>query len=481
LLLLERFCGAHDEAHLTKRRDERSAETDLKNQDKGVLQSDLEHVWHPLAQHAVFKEKPPMMVVSAKGSKIVDSAGKEYIDTMAGLWCVNVGYGQDKVVEAAYEQAKKLIYYPHTAANEPAALLSKEVSKVLGGKLNRIYFTNSGSESNESAFKIARQYGRQAKKGENRYKIIARHRGYHGTTMGALSATGQSERKWKFEPLVPGFLHAAAAYCYRCAFGKSYPGCDLECARQIENMILYEGPETVAAVIVEPVVGGGGVLVPAPEYLPEVRAITKRYGVLLISDEVICGFGRTGKWFGFQTFGIEPDIVSMAKGISSAYLPLGATATTDEVFSAFLGEPQERVHLVQVNTFGGHPVSCAAGLANIKILEEQKLVERADTLGNAMLAELKELEKYPKVGEVRGKGAIYGIELVEDKATKVPVSQATMAQVVAGALDRGVMLGKTAMSTFHLNNIITMSPPLVLTIEEGQTIIRVLHEVLRDL
>lgn len=446
-----------------------------------LLAADLMHVWHPLTQHSTLASKPPMMVVSANGATVTDSNGREYIDTMAGLWCVNVGYGQTEIAEAVYAQMNQLPYYPHTAANMPASKLAEEIAGVLGGNLKRVYFTNSGSESNEAAFKIARQYGRQAKKGENRYKIIARHRAYHGTTMGALSATGQSERKWKFEPLVPGFLHAAPAYCYRCVFGKTYPGCDLECARHIEHIILHEGPETVAAVILEPIVGGGGVLVPVPEYLPEVRAITKRYGVLLISDEVICGFGRTGKMFGFQTYGIEPDIVSMAKGISSAYQPLGAVATSEEVFSAFLGQPEERVQLTQVNTYGGHPVACAAGLANLKIIMEQKLVERAETFGNALLGELKQLEKYPCVGEVRGKGMIYGIELVKDKATKEPVSAADMAKVVSLAMERGVLLGKTAMTTFHLNNIITMAPPLVLTKEEADKIVRVLHEVLKQI
>lgn len=443
------------------------------------LNSDLAHVWHPLTQHSTFEQKPPMLVVSAQGSRVTDASGKEYIDTMAGLWCVNAGYGQQAIIDAAHEQMKNLVYYPHIAANEPAAALSAEVSRLLGNGLDRIYFTNSGSESNEAAFKIARQYGRQAHPNDNRYKIIARHRAYHGTTMGALSATGQSERRWKFEPLVPGFLHAAPAYCYRCVFGQKYPGCNLECAKQIEEIILYEGPETVAAVIVEPIVGGGGVLVPVPEYLPELRAITKRHDVLLISDEVICGFGRTGKMFGFQTFGIKPDIVSMAKGISSAYLPLGATATTGEIFSKFLGRVEDRVQLTQVNTYGGHPVSCAAGLANIKIIEG--LVERSESFGNALLAELKKLEKYPKVGEVRGKGMIYGIELVNDKKTKEPVSNAVMAQVTAKAMEKGVMIGKTSMMTYHLNNVIWMSPPLVLTSKEAEKIVSVLDEIFKAL
>ncbi len=447
---------------------------------KDLLDADLEHVWHPVTQHSVLKEKPPMMAMSGSGCVVRDASGKEYIDTMAGLWCVNVGYGQDEIRRAVDAQMQKLAYYPHTAANPPASELAQQISKSLGAGLSRTYFTSSGSESNESAFKIARQYGRQANPGQNRYKIIARHRGYHGTTMGALSATGQSERKWKFEPLVPGFLHAAPAYCYRCAFNKTYPGCDLECAKQIETMILHEGPETCAAVIVEPIVGGGGLLVPVEEYLPEVRRITQKYGVLLISDEVICGFGRTGQMFGFQTFDIEPDIVTMAKGISSAYLPLGAVAATEHVFSTFLGDASERVHLNQVNTYGGHPVACAAALANLKIIQEQKLADRARTFGNEVFEELRELERYACVGEVRGRGMLWGIELVRDKKSKEPMPQEEVGKIVAEAAQKGVLIGRTAMITFHLNNVLTMSPPLVITREEVNVVIKVLHEILSE-
>ena len=447
---------------------------------QAILAADLKHVWHPMTQHSLLVSKPPMLVVKAFGSTVVDADGKSYIDTMAGLWCVTAGYGQTAIADRVYQQMKTLPYYPHTAANVPAAELARALSDCLGGDLKRIYFTCSGSEANDAAFKLARQFGRLARPTENRYKIIARHRGYHGTTMGALSATGQSERKWRFEPLVPGFLHAAPAYCYRCAFGKSYPGCELECAGQIETMILHEGPETVAAAIIEPIVGGGGILVPVEEYLPAVREITRRYGVLLISDEVISGFGRTGRMFGFQTYGIEPDIVTMAKGLTSAYVPLGAVAATDEIFSCFLGRLEDRVHLVQINTFGGHPVACAAGLANLELLAEQGLVDRAAEAGRQFLDALKELERYPLVGEVRGKGMLFGIELVEDKRTKVPVAPATMNSVVAGAMEQGVILGKTTMTTFHLNNVITLSPPLVITSEELDKVLAVLHTTLRD-
>jgi adenosylmethionine-8-amino-7-oxononanoate aminotransferase len=419
-----------------------------------------------------------MLVREARGATVATADGRTFIDTMAGLWCVNVGYGRSDIAQAVYAQLQTLPYYPHTAANEPAARLAELLTGLTGGDLGRVYYTNSGSEANEAAFKIARQYGRQVAPGANRYKFVARQHAYHGTTMGALAASGQSERKWKFEPLVPGFVHTVAPYCYRCALGRTYPACDLACARLVETTILHEGPETVAGVIVEPIVGGGGVIVPPDGYLPELREITRRYGVLLIVDEVICGFGRTGSMFGYQTFGVEPDMVSLAKGISSAYLPLGALVTTEAVFSAFLGDPQERVQLAQVNTFGGHPAACAAGIANLRIIIDEGLVERARDFGGRLLEELKGLEDYPHVGEVRGRGMIYGIELVEDRSSKAPLGPAKLAEIVNAALERGVILGKMALTTYHQNNVIQMAPPLVLSEDEAQTVVRVLHEVI---
>ncbi len=444
------------------------------------LDLDLAHVWHPLTQHQQLEEQPLLMVEEARGATIVDAGGRRYIDTMAGLWCVNAGYGRESIARASCEQMSKLSYYPHTAANQPAAQLARRLVTLLGGSLNRIYFTSSGSESNEAAFKIARQYGRQARPAEHRYKVIARHRAYHGTTMGALSASGQSERRWQFEPLVPGFLHAPPAYCYRCALGLSYPNCDLACVKRIESIITHEGPETVAAVIVEPIVGGGGILVPPPGYFEALEEISERYGVLLISDEVICGFGRTGRMFGYQTFGFSPDIVSMAKGISSAYVPLGAVATTEEIFERFWGPLEERRQLTQVNTFGGHPVACQAALANLDIIADEQLVERADTYGNAFLERLKGLQDSPHVGEVRGRGMLWGIEMVEEKKSRAPLSPAGMARIMRRALDEGVILGKNSMTTTHLANVITMSPPLTLTPEEGDHVFAVLQRILAE-
>lgn len=277
---------------------------------------DLKHLWHGNLQHRDLEARPPLEVVSADGCYVFDAEGRRYLDGMAGLFCVNVGYGRREIADAVAAQMAQLAYYPLTQSHGPAARLAARVAGLLPRGLGRVFFSNSGSEAVETALKMARQCARRKHPGENRYKIIARHRGYHGFTMGALSATGQSPRRTAFEPLVPGFLHVAPPDHYRCSFCSSQPACTLACADEIERVIRMEGPETVAAVIAEPVIGGGGIF-PAPEgYLERLRAICDRYGVLLIIDEVITGFGRTGKLFGFEHAAIRPDILTFAKGLT---------------------------------------------------------------------------------------------------------------------------------------------------------------------
>lgn len=267
------------------------------------------------------------------------------------------------LAEAASEQMLEMPYYPLTHTHKPGIRLAEKLNQWLQGSY-RIVYSNSGSEANEVSFKIARQYYEQM--GEpNRWKIIARYRGYHGNTMGALAATGQFQRKYKYEPLAPGFLHVPPPDCYRCPFGHQAGLCQHECANYYEQVINWEIPETVAAIIIEPVISGGGVFVPPPEYLQRVREICNRYGVLMIVDEVICGFGRSGQPFGHQNYGITPDIVTMAKGITSGYLPLSATAIRDELFDVFRHD-SEYAHLRHVNTFGGHPVACAVAIKTLK-------------------------------------------------------------------------------------------------------------------
>jgi len=432
-----------------------------------------------MLQHKVLRQKPPKVIVGGKGSTVVDAEGQEFLDAMAGLWCVNVGYGRKEIADAVYEQMLKLPYFPHTQINEPAALLADRLADLAGGGLRHTYFVNSGSEANEAAMKLARQYQRQVRPNEPRYKFISRHYSYHGTTLATLALGGMPERKNKFGPYMDGFVHVPAVYPYRSPFtdpeqcGKYY-------AEQIELAILSEGPETVAAVVVEPIQSGVGILVPPDNYLPEVAAICRRYGVLLIFDEVINGFGRTGKWFAHHHWGVTPDILCVAKGITSGYQPMAAVITTSEVFEAFLGDPGQGREAVQVNTWGGHAAAAAAGLANLKIMEEEDLPGRAAEVGAYLLDGLKTLLDIPIVGDVRGKGLLCGVELVEDKESKKPLDGARVQAVIQGAMARGVIFARSGGAGGGLGNTVCISPPLVLTREEADRIVDTLRDSLQE-
>lgn len=439
-----------------------------------LLEKDRAHMWHHMSPY----NPNPMIVTGGEGSWVTDIDGKRYLDGMSGLWCVNVGYGRQELAEAAYEQLKAMAYFPLTQSHVPAIKLSEKVSEWLGGDY-RVFFSNSGSEANEVAFKVARQYHHQ--NGEpGRYKFISRHRAYHGNTMGALAATGQSIRKMKYEPLAPGFLHVSPPYCYRCPFGKSYGSCNLECASVYDEVINWEGPQSVAAVIMEPTITGGGVIVPPPEYMPKVREICDKYGVLMIVDEVICGFGRSGRKFGHQNFGVKPDIVTMAKGITSAYLPLSATAVRAEIADLF-NEKGTDIHFRHVNTFGGSPASCALALKNMSILEEEGLIERAEQLGTELRQKLTAIEDHPYVGDIRSFGFLAGIELVENRQTKEPASPDKLLKVIVESKKRGLIIGRNGDTVPGYNNILTLSPPFSTTSEDIDFIIRVLQEALETL
>ncbi len=440
---------------------------------------DLKHLWHGNLQHRDLEARPPLEVVSADGCYVFDAEGRRYLDGMAGLFCVNVGYGRREIADAVAAQMAQLAYYPLTQSHGPAARLAARVAGLLPRGLGRVFFSNSGSEAVETALKMARQCARRKHPGENRYKIIARHRGYHGFTMGALSATGQSPRRTAFEPLVPGFLHVAPPDHYRCSFCSSQPACTLACADEIERVIRMEGPETVAAVIAEPVIGGGGIF-PAPEgYLERLRAICDRYGVLLIIDEVITGFGRTGKLFGFEHAAIRPDILTFAKGLTSAYLPLGATVASESIFEAFQGEPDSDAKFTQVSTFGGHPSSCAAALANLEILTRERLWENSAAVGAYLLEKLRAIRS-SWIGEIRGRGLLIGMEIVTG-ADKTPLSEARMVQLQREIREAGVLVGRNNDSVPGYANVLILSPPLILTHEQADTIASTIEKGLERL
>lgn len=443
---------------------------------KDYRQVDKAHVWHPLFQHQRLEETTLAVFESAHGTTVVDTEGREYLDAYAALWNVNVGYGRQEIADAVYEQIQKLPYYPHSQINVPATLLAEQLADCLPGDLNHVYFCNSGSEANETAIKIARQYGRQTYPGQNRYKIISRYRGYHGFTYGAMSATGQARRRKAFEPLVPGFPHAHPPYCYRCPLGLEPSSCGIACADEIERIIQGEGPETVIAIIAEPIIGGGGVIDPPDEYLPKLRQICDDYGLLLILDEVITGFGRTGKMFACEHWDVQPDLITLAKGLTSGYLPLGACVASTQVFNTFLGDADENREFAQVCTYGGHPVACAAGIENLKILQEERLSENAEKVGTHLLSKLETLNTLPIVGDVRGKGLMLAVEFIEPDGTHLATAKTNL--IIAQLREKGIIVGKIGHAVEEPENIIYIAPPLILTEAEADRIFETLRQVL---
>lgn len=436
-----------------------------------LQQKDHENVWHHMSMH---NDRAPIIIEQGEGAWITDSLGNRFLDGMSGLWAVNVGYGRERLAKVAYEQLKKLCYAPLTQSHEPAIRLAEKINSLLEDDY-MMFYSNSGSDANEVAFKIIRQYHQQNGEG-TRYKIIARYRSYHGSSLGALAATGQALRKYKYEPLTPGFLHVAPPDHYRRPKGQSVEAYNIACAREMEEKIIWEQKETIAAVIMEPLITGGGVLIPHPTYVKEVERICRKHGVLLIIDEVICGFGRTGKLFGHQHFDIRPDVITMAKGLTSAYLPLSITAVRKDIYEKFKAMDGYS-HFRHINTFGGNPAACAVALENIKILEEEGLVQRARDMGIQFLHDLQDLLELPFVGDVRGLGLLIGIELVENKQSQTPAKPELIAKIIADCQANGLIVGKNGDTVEGFNNIITLSPPLCCTDEDVDFMVAVLKRV----
>ncbi|GKU83491.1 aspartate aminotransferase family protein [Niallia sp. NCCP-28] len=441
-----------------------------------LVEKDQKNVWHHISPYV--EEKPAMIAVKGEGAWLTDYDGNKYLDAMSGLWCVNIGYGREELAQAAYEQMKELCYMPMTQSHMPAIELAEKINEWLEGDY-MIFYSNSGSDANEVAFKLIRQYHQQ--NGEpNRYKFISRHRAYHGNSMGALSATGQALRKYKYEPLASGFLHVAPPDSYRRPENMTVEEFNIMRAEELEQKIIWEQKETIAGIIMEPLITGGGVLIPHPIYMEKVQEICQKYGVLLIIDEVICGFGRTGKKFGHQHFQMKPDIVTMAKGLTSAYLPLSVTAVKKEIFEKFKGS-EENLHFRHINTFGGNPSACAVALKNLEIMEKENLVAKSAESGEFLLQSLQSLAKaHPNVGDIRGIGMIIGMELVESKQTKKPVPPDFIGKIIQGCKQEGLIVGKNGDTVDGFNNILTLSPPLSCTQEDLEIIVSVLKKVLAE-
>ncbi|MBT2734066.1 aspartate aminotransferase family protein [Bacillus sp. ISL-7] len=436
-------------------------------QTQSLQKTDEKYLWH--AMRGAVPNPSNLIITKAEGAWVTDIEGNRYLDGMSGLWCVNVGYGRKELAQAAYEQLLEMPYFPLSQSHIPAIQLAEKLNEWLGDDYV-IFFSNSGSEANETAFKIARQYHQQ--KGDNgRIKFISRYRAYHGNSMGALAATGQAQRKYKYEPLGQGFLHVAPPDTYRNPDDVH----TLKSAEEIDRVMTWELSQTVAGVIMEPIITGGGVLMPPDGYMAKVKEICEKHGALLISDEVICGFGRTGKPFGFMNYGVKPDIITMAKGLTSGYLPLSATAVKREIYEAYVGS-DDYDRFRHVNTFGGNPAACALALKNLEIMENEKLIERSRELGERLLGELEDIKEHPNVGDVRGKGLLLGIELVEDKQTKEPARIEKMNKVISLCKQKGLIIGKNGDTVVGYNNILQLSPPLSITEDDFTFIVKTLKE-----
>lgn len=429
---------------------------------RDIIEKDKGHLWHHLVQHKVFESQDPKIFVEGEGARIRDIAGNEYLDgASGGVWCVNVGYGRESMAKVIHDQLLKLPYYAGVAGTVPAAEFADKLSGLLPG-LDHVFFSNSGSEANEKAFKMVRQLAHLT--GTGKYKIVYRDRDYHGTTIACLAASGQPERREQYGPFPDGFVQMPHALCYRCPFDLSYPDCGIRCAHALEDVIQDEGPETVGAVILEPITAGGGVIPPVKEYYPIIQQICEKYDVILMLDEVVCGFGRTGTMFGFEHYDVVPDIVTMAKGMASSYAPISATAVRGEIFEKFLNDPGARYdYFRDISTYGGCTAGFAAALENLRIIEDEGLVENSRVVGEHLHDRLGELLDLENVGDIRGKGLFAGIELVEDKRSKTPVGEDVMGAVLARIAEQGVLVGKTTRSFRGLNNTINIAPPLIVT------------------
>ncbi len=442
---------------------------------------DKKHVWHHLTQHKVYEKSDPMIIVSGQGNRVKDLNGKEYLDCVSGgVWTVNVGYGNERMVNAVASQIKTLNYFANSYGNIPTIEFAEKLTSVMPNQ-SRVYLSNSGSEANEKAFKIVRQIG-QLKHGGKKTKVMYRYRDYHGTTISCLSACGQFERKNQYGPFTPGFVEFPDCSAYRY-FMENDPDAGVKFARKFEEVLLAEDPDTVGGVIIEPITAGGGVIVPPDGYMETMAELCKKYGVLLIIDEVVCGVGRTGKWFGYQNWDIKPDMVTMAKGVASGYAAISCTTTTEEVFQDFINDPADRdAYFRDISTFGGCTAGPAAGLENMKIIEDDGLLENVQVVGDYLMDGLKALkEKYQIVGDVRGKGLFCGIELVKDRATREPVDEAVAGALVGACLKEGVIIGKTSRSFRDLNNTVCMAPALMSSKSDMDELLKALDKGLAAL
>ncbi len=437
------------------------------------------HLWMHFSRMGSYDTHEVPVMVRGEGAYVYDQHGKRYLDGLAGLFTSQIGHGRTELANAAAKQASELAYFPlWTYAHPQAIALADRLSDLTPGDLNRIFFTSGGSEAVESAWKLARQYFKLVGQ-PGRYKVISRNIAYHGTTMGALSITGIPELKTPFEPLVNGAIKVANTNFYRAeqyaddevAFGQW-------AADEIERAIEMEGPDSVAAVYLEPVQNAGGCFPPPPGYFQRVREICDRHGVLLVSDEVICAFGRLGHWFGSLRYDYQPDIITVAKGLTSGYAPLGAMIASDRLIEPFLRDDNSFLHGF---TFAGHPVSCAVAMANLDVFENDGILEHVQATEGAFRAGLETLYDLPIVGNVRGAGFFYGIEMVKDKETRESFNDEESEHLLRGYLSGALFeAGLICRADDRGDPVIQLSPPLICGPEEIDFMVSTIREVLTE-
>ena len=428
----------------------------------GVIEADRAHLWHHLIQHKPFETIDPRIIVEGKDMRVWDQTGKEHLDGVSGgVWTVNVGYGRERIANAVRDQLLRLNYFAQSAGSVPGSQFAKALVDKMPG-MSRVYYVNSGSEANEKAFKMIRQIAHK-RYGGRKHKILYRERDYHGSTLATMSAGGQDERNAQYGPFAPGFVKVPHCLEYRAQVDTEHYG--EWAADQIEEVILREGPDTVGGLCLEPVTAGGGVITPPEGYWERVQEICRKYEVLLHIDEVVCGVGRTGTWFGYQNYGIQPDFVTMAKGVASGYAAIACLVTTESVFEMFKTDPGDPMDYYRdISTFGGCTAGPAAAIENMAIIEEEGLLENTLKMGARLIGNLETLkDRHAVVGDVRGLGLFAGAELVSDRATKEPVPEKMVQAVVADCMAQGVIIGATNRSIPGFNNTLCLSPALIAT------------------
>lgn len=433
--------------------------------------------WHPMGHPNDSLKTPPLIIHKAKGVHIEDLDGNRYVDGVGGLWNINCGYGRAEIKEAIVNQLDELVYYStFRGTSHPRSIeLSHRLMEMTQPEnMKRVFYSSGGSDAMETAMKLARQYWKVVGQ-KDRYKFISLKDGYHGTHFGAASVTGGDRFRKGCEPALPGCYHIDSPWMYRNIFTEDDPVLlGQKCAEMLDRTITHLGPTTVAAFIAEPVLGAGGVIVPPENFFPLCREICDKHGVLFIADEVICGFGRTGSMFGSRGWGVAPDIMTSAKGITSGYIPLGATLFNERIDNAFANNNNGDGYIAHGYTYSGHPVGCAAALAALDIVERENLPANAGKQGAYMLEQLKPfVEKFEKVGNVRGKGLMIALELVSDKQTKTPCSKPYITAVYEETLKHGAIVRTSG-------NKIIISPPLVIQKEEVDVIVDALESAFKN-